>query len=202
MEIKFSALGPYQTNCYVVYDSGSLSGVIIDPGESTEGINRLLKDTNVKVKGILLTHGHVDHSASVNYLISLFPEVKVYVSAIDDNRMKNKDFIFGEAPIEGNVVHIKENDELVFDDLKFRVIETPGHSDGSVCYLIDNILFSGDTIFRGSYGRYDLPGGDGRTLMKSITEKLLNLDGKTIVYPGHGPSTTIEKEKIHYSYNY
>ena len=202
MEIKFSALGPYQTNCYVVYDSGSLSGVIIDPGESTEGINRLLKDTNVKVKGILLTHGHVDHSASVNYLISLFPEVKVYVSAIDDNRMKNKDFIFGEAPIEGNVVYIKENDELVFDDLKFRVIETPGHSDGSVCYLIDNILFSGDTIFRGSYGRYDLPGGDGRTLMKSITEKLLNLDGKTIVYPGHGPSTTIEKEKIHYSYNY
>ncbi|MBU5315113.1 MBL fold metallo-hydrolase [Clostridium bornimense] len=202
MEIKFSALGPYQTNCYVVYDSESLSGVIIDPGESTEGINRLLKDTNVKVKGILLTHGHVDHSASVNYLISLFPEVKVYVSAIDDNRMKNKDFIFGEAPIEGNVVHIKENDELVFDDLKFRVIETPGHSDGSVCYLIDNILFSGDTIFRGSYGRYDLPGGDGRTLMKSITEKLLNLDGKTIVYPGHGPSTTIEKEKIHYSYNY
>ena len=202
MKIKFSALGPYQTNCYVVYDSESLSGVIIDPGESTEGINRLLKDTNVKVKGILLTHGHVDHSASVNYLISLFPEVKVYVSAIDDNRMKNKDFIFGEAPIEGNVVHIKENDELVFDDLKFRVIETPGHSDGSVCYLIDNILFSGDTIFRGSYGRYDLPGGDGRTLMKSITEKLLNLDGKTIVYPGHGPSTTIEKEKIHYSYNY
>ncbi|WP_294342443.1 MBL fold metallo-hydrolase [uncultured Clostridium sp.] len=202
MEIKFSALGPYQTNCYVVYDSESLSGVIIDPGESTEGINRLLKDTNVKVKGILLTHGHVDHSASVNYLISLFPEVKVYVSAIDDNRMKNKDFIFGEAPIEGNVVYIKENDELVFDDLKFRVIETPGHSDGSVCYLIDNILFSGDTIFRGSYGRYDLPGGDGRTLMKSITEKLLNLDGKTIVYPGHGPSTTIEKEKIHYSYNY
>ena len=202
MKIKFSALGPYQTNCYVVYDSESLSGVIIDPGESTEGINRLLKDTNVKVKGILLTHGHVDHSASVNYLISLFPEVKVYVSAIDDNRMKNKDFIFGEAPIEGNVVYIKENDELVFDDLKFRVIETPGHSDGSVCYLIDNILFSGDTIFRGSYGRYDLPGGDGRTLMKSITEKLLNLDGKTIVYPGHGPSTTIEKEKIHYSYNY
>ena len=202
MEIKFSALGPYQTNCYVVYDSESLSGVIIDPGESTEVINRLLKDTNVKVKGILLTHGHVDHSASVNYLISLFPEVKVYVSAIDDNRMKNKDFIFGEAPIEGNVVYIKENDELVFDDLKFRVIETPGHSDGSVCYLIDNILFSGDTIFRGSYGRYDLPGGDGRTLMKSITEKLLNLDGKTIVYPGHGPSTTIEKEKIHYSYNY
>ena len=202
MEIKFSALGPYQTNCYVVYDSESLSGVIIDPGESTEGRNRLLKDTNVKVKGILLTHGHVDHSASVNYLISLFPEVKVYVSAIDDNRMKNKDFIFGEAPIEGNVVYIKENDELVFDDLKFRVIETPGHSDGSVCYLIDNILFSGDTIFRGSYGRYDLPGGDGRTLMKSITEKLLNLDGKTIVYPGHGPSTTIEKEKIHYSYNY
>ena len=202
MEIKFSALGPYQTNCYVAYDSESLSGVIIDPGESTEGINRLLKDTNVKVKGILLTHGHVDHSASVNYLISLFPEVKVYVSAIDDNRMKNKDFIFGEAPIEGNVVYIKENDELVFDDLKFRVIETPGHSDGSVCYLIDNILFSGDTIFRGSYGRYDLPGGDGRTLMKSITEKLLNLDGKTIVYPGHGPSTTIEKEKIHYSYNY
>ena len=115
---------------------------------------------------------------------------------------KEEDFIFGEAPIEGNVVYIKENDELVFDDLKFRVIETPGHSDGSVCYLIDNILFSGDTIFRGSYGRYDLPGGDGRTLMKSITEKLLNLDGKTIVYPGHGPSTTIEKEKIHYSYNY
>ncbi|CDM69161.1 Metallo-beta-lactamase family protein [Clostridium bornimense] len=202
MEIKFSALGAYQTNCYVVYDSESLNGIIIDPGESAEGVNKLLKDTNVKLKGILLTHGHVDHSASVNYLISLFPEVDVYISSIDNKRMENRDFIFGEAPMGDNVVHVKENDELVFDSLKFRVIETPGHSDGSVCYLIDNVLFSGDTIFKGSYGRFDLPGGDGRVLMKSITEKLLKLDGKTLVYPGHGPSTTIEKEKIHYSYNY
>ena len=81
MEIKFSALGSYQTNCYVVYDSESLNGIIIDPGESVDGINRLLKDTNVKLKGIFLTHGHVDHSASVNYLISLFPDLYIIPSA-------------------------------------------------------------------------------------------------------------------------
>lgn len=202
MEIKFSALGVYQTNCYVVYDNDSLNGIIIDPGESEEGVSKLLKDTNVNLKGVFLTHGHVDHSASVNYLIGLFPDIRVYVSSIDNNRMKNGDFIFGEAPIEDNVVHVKENDELVFDNLRIKVIETPGHSDGSVCYLINNVLFSGDTIFRGSYGRFDLPGGNGIILMKSIKEKLLKLDGNTLVYPGHGPSTTIENEKIHYSYNY
>ena len=76
---------------------------------------------------------------------------------------------------------IQVHDELIFDNLKFRVIETPGHSDGSVCYLIDNILFSGDTIFKGSYGRFDLPGGDGRVLMKSITEKLLKLEIKSLI---------------------
>lgn len=176
MEIVRIVVGPLQCNSYLI--SSNNEGIIIDPGDEGRKIVEEVKE--LKIKFILLTHNHPDH-------ISALEEVKEEVKAkcgihyLDDIG-KIIDFKF------------KDGEEFEFGREKIKVIHTPGHTPGGSCFLIKNNLFSGDTLFKLGYGRTDLIGGDESKIFESIN-KLLTLPGKVKVYPGHGPSTTIEEER-------
>lgn len=186
-------------NCYIVFDNNSLEAVIIDPGGELDFIKKIIKKYNLKLKFILLTHAHFDHIGAVSKLKNKY-QLKVLINKNDLLLLKSN-FIqnlfifklnFKKIKVDG---YLENNQEINFGNLKIKVIYTPGHTLGSSCFLIDEILFSGDTLFKNSIGRCDLPFSDCNLLLKSIKEKLLNLNDKIMVFAGHGFKTTIGKEK-------
>lgn len=197
MLIKSVPVGDYQTNCYLIIDEDTNDAVIVDPGDGIRTIEKFIEDNKVNLKGILLTHGHWDHSNGVKFVNSKY-NAKIYVHEEDSKMMKKNISIFGELPNESEIVYIKDNDILKFNNLSFEVLYTPGHTPGGVCYKFEDVVFVGDTLFNRSIGRTDFIGGSFETLMNSIALKLLTLKDSTTVYCGHGPSTTIGYEK---SYN-
>jgi glyoxylase-like metal-dependent hydrolase (beta-lactamase superfamily II) len=152
----------------------------------------------VKPVAILLTHGHFDHVEAVNYLKNKY-NLQVYANIYEKGNLSDasKIYVFGGG--DGQSVNVdkwvEDGDELTFGELKFKVIHTPGHTVGSTCYLIENHLIAGDTLFCESIGRCDLPGGSFETIDRSIKTKLYTLPEDTIVYPGHGSTTDIGHEK-------
>lgn len=186
LQIKTLPLGAYQTNCYLLWNEGSDSCLVIDPGYESEEI--LCHAQGKKVAAILLTHGHFDHVGGVSCLAEK-TGCPVYICPEDLSmppQMTNGPIAYTHTYGEG--------DRLQLADLNVRVLHTPGHTPGSVCLLVENSLFSGDTLFQDSCGRTDLPGGDWATILKSL-HRLKGLDSNYTVYPGHGPSTTLKDEK-------
>lgn len=203
MEILTYKLGYMKTNCYVIVGDGG-KAVAIDIGGDEKFL--LLEEIkrNFKIEAILLTHGHFDHISGVDYFEKR--GAKVYMSE------KEKDFIldrelnlsdtYGE-PVKPFKVFkfVRGGDIISLFGLEFKVLETPGHTTGSVCYHCGESLFSGDTLFKESYGRYDFKTGSLSDLKRSIKD-LYELTERTVVYPGHGDKTTIKDEKIFNPINY
>lgn len=201
MKILTLPVGELGTNCYVVTDKNG-AAAIIDPGDGAASIRRVLEDERIRVGGILLTHAHFDHIGAVNALADRGYAVYCHtldVPALQDSR-RNLSAFFGSptAPIK-NAVPLEDGDTVSFGDLTFTVLHTPGHTVGSVCYQLGDVLFSGDTLFCESIGRTDFPGGDIRAMRASL-ERLATLDGNVRVYPGHGEPTAIAHEQRYNPY--
>lgn len=196
MEIKTLPLGEIQANCYLI--STDKSAVVIDPGFDCDEVTNFLLLNENKERLILLTHAHFDHIGGALGLREK-TNTKIGIGAMDNPSLSdlsvNLSALFGAelSPFSADRL-FNDKDEFTVGDITFKVLHTPGHTIGGVCYLTDGILFSGDTLFQGSIGRTDFPGGDFRTLEKSV-KGLYTLKGDTVVLSGHGYKTTIENEK-------
>ena len=197
MLVKKTVLGVYQENAYVIVDDATRDALIIDPGDEGESLVRYMESLKINLKAILLTHGHVDHVGAVDAVKDAF-SVPVYISEIDMKFIEQRKMAFGKMKRADHF--LKEGDEFIFSGKKVEIIETPGHSRGSLSYYVDGLLFSGDVLFQNSVGRTDLPGGNMEELLYSIKEKLMKLPGETRVFPGHGPETTLAMEKAFNGY--
>ena len=201
MTVHTIPVGDLGTNCYVVTD-GCGAAAVIDPGADADTIRTVLQKERVQRVGILLTHAHFDHIGAVNALTDLGSSVYCHAldcPALQDGRL-NLSAFFGvpTAPIH-NAVAVEEGGEIAVGELTFTVLHTPGHTVGSVCYSLGDVLFAGDTLFCESIGRTDFPGGDVRAMRASL-ERLATLDGNVRVYPGHGEPTAIAHERRHNPY--
>jgi glyoxylase-like metal-dependent hydrolase (beta-lactamase superfamily II) len=198
--IKSLAVGPLTSNCYIVGDEATGEGIIIDPADEAGNILESVAELSLTIKFIVLTHGHCDHIAGLK-------EVKEATGAEiavhgDDAEYHGQQALamalaFGlycPTPPPPDRL-LKNGDSIDISDLHFEVIHTPGHSPGGICLLGNGALFSGDTLFNYGIGRYDLPGGDYAQLMNSLQVSLMALPDETVVYPGHGPRTTIGAER-------
>ncbi len=200
IQIETIVVGPVQTNCMVVYRSGSDNCVVIDPGEEAGRIADRLRQRGLKNQGILLTHGHFDHITGVSELVSLAGG-KVYAYEGERDLMippaLNGSAMMGyELGLEPECL-LRDGEILSLADMDFRVIHTPGHTSGSCCFYMEReqILFSGDTVFLESVGRTDFPTGSSSQLLESLRKKVLTLPEHVKIYPGHGPDTSVSYEK-------
>lgn len=200
MKLWTQPLGPIQTNGYLITNQGE--GIIIDPGMEPEAMLEEIKD--IQVKAILLTHAHFDHIGGLNQVVEQ-TQAPVYIHALEREWLTDPQ-LNGSArwpmvtePIkyEGNIHELEEGQKLQLAGLDIEVLHTPGHSPGSVSFYLkaQDIVIAGDTLFADSVGRTDLPGGEHSQLISSIKTKLFALPDATVVYPGHGPRTTIQSEK-------
>ena len=190
MQIKTFPLGSYQTNCYMVWNDEEDSCVLIDPGFDADFLMDQLETSNKKLAAILLTHGHFDHVGAVNQLADA-AGCPVYICKKDTNPRQ----MLTATPTYYTHTYPAKGDVSVAG-LSFQVLYTPGHTPGSVCLQIEDVLFTGDTLFAGTCGRTDLPGGNYNTLLRSL-DKLADLEGDYRVLPGHGPASTLGYEREH-----
>ena len=198
MIIEAIEAGMYDAICYILVEENTKECGIIDPGGDADRLISQIDGLNAKPKFILLTHGHMDHVGAVEELSEKY-NIPFYISKADEEYMMNKDMMFGNLKKASG--YLKEGDALDLGDEIIHVLETPGHTEGGLSFLLnDDIVFTGDTLFRGSVGRTDFAGGDMGTLIRSIKEKLLPLDDEVTVYPGHGNMSTIGFEKTHNPY--
>ena len=194
--------GPVQTNCYIVkHDENGKEAVLIDPGDDSEHILAVLEKMGAVPTDILLTHGHFDHIMAVNEVKAAFPSCKVSISEAERPMVENADLnssFFSRTYEISPDAWLKDGDVLHLLGREFRVIATPGHTAGSVCYYVpeDGVLFSGDTVFFESYGRTDLPTGRSDQIFESLKNILTALPGETVILPGHGPQTTAAHERM------
>ena len=182
-------LGSYQTNCYIIHEENSKTCCVIDPGYTPDMVLDKVDALGLSVEAILLTHGHFDHVGGVK-AIAQVTGCAVYLCA--EELSLPRQFTAGELFFTDTY---GEGDQLQLAGLTFRVLHTPGHTPGSVCLLAEDHLFAGDTLFRESCGRTDLPGGSWAEILKSL-RRLKTLPGSTHVFSGHGPATTISDEKL------
>lgn len=194
-------VGVLQCNCSIFGDEQSREAIVIDPGADIEKITEILNRHELKVKAIVITHGHIDHVAGASRLRAL-TGAPVYMNERDFEQLDLLPQMaawLGTKTPERTAVDAPANDGTVLElgTAQFHVIETPGHTQGSVSVWIpqENKLVAGDTLFRDSIGRTDLPGGDSRQILSSIKTKLLDLPEEAIVIPGHGSTTTLGREK-------
>ena len=190
MLIKDFQVGELQTNCYIVTDENTLETAIIDPGAEASVILNYVEENKLKPKYVFLTHGHGDHTGAA-VAVSEATGAELYIHAGDVDKGGFAHYLFN--PPE-SVKHYVDGDKFTVGGLEFTVMETPGHSAGSVCLICENALFCGDTLFRDSCGRTDLYGGSMRTLLRSLC-RLHDLPGDYEAYPGHADSTTLERER-------
>lgn len=205
MIIKKLPLGPIEANTYIIFDKNSRDTALVEVSGDAQKIKQELDTLGANLKYILLTHGHFDHVFAVNDLKKLCPQAKVFLNKEDEVLTENiaaQCAHFGIAGIEKPQIddYVDENTGLSLGDIKIKVIHTPGHSKGSVCYLAENDLFSGDTLFFEEIGRCDLFGGSFSQIEKSIREKIFTLDKDIIVHPGHGQDTSIAHEVKYNAY--
>ncbi|MGN0317523.1 MAG: MBL fold metallo-hydrolase [Lachnospira sp.] len=208
--IDSKVLGMVGTNCYLLVNEDTKEAVLIDPADSPERIDEMIKKNNCSLRGILLTHGHFDHIGAVDVVRQKYG-VKVYASCDEEHLLMSMDenlsLHYGlNLTVKADVFH-NDGDIINIAGMDIKAIHTPGHTAGGTCYLIafcdkcngmefdGGLLFSGDTLFCGSVGRTDFPTGSMSKLVRNIKDKLLILPDNTRVYPGHGEGTTIGYEK-------
>lgn len=199
MVIKKFVVGPLENNCFVIADEDSKECFVVDPGDEPDRILDFINDGNLSVKYIVCTHAHFDHIGAVPE-IKMATEAKIVIHTDDlaiyrSSKDHAASWGFDIDPLPDPDVFVSEGDVLRIGDLEFRIIHTPGHSPGGICIYGHGILLTGDTLFAGSVGRTDLPGGDIGKLKASF-RRLVSLSDEIRVLPGHGPETTVEREKV------
>ncbi len=192
MKVKLLRVGPIGTNCYILEDDQTNLAAVIDPGDEPELIQEALEKEGVEVRYLLLTHGHYDHTTAVPALHRVYPQADIYIHQADANGAGSTLF-----PLAGEVDDLKlydEGDVIRLGDHEIQVLHTPGHSPGSVTVKVEDVLFTGDTLFAGSCGRTDLRGGSYEQIMQSL-KRLGELKGDFHVCPGHEATSTLERER-------
>ena len=201
IHVKQIMTGPIQENCYVIYNDKH--ALIVDPGEEAEKIQGVIESLNVTPIAVLITHAHYDHIGALEAIRSHY-NIPVYINPIEQDWLTDPvlnlsgmarhddipDVICQPAEYE-----VTNYETYTLGDMTFKVVPTPGHSPGSVSYIFDDFVITGDALFRGSVGRSDLPMGDGEALLAGIRKELFTLPDNFRAYPGHGPQTTIRREK-------
>lgn len=192
-------VGPLQVNCFVIACPHSLDALVIDPGDDGERILAAVRSAGWRVVRVVNTHGHFDHIGANRSLVEA-TGAELLLHELDLPLLQRAQMhaqVYGlhaePSPMPGRL--LKDGDTIAFGTLSCQVIHIPGHSPGGIALLCGSHLFCGDVLFAGSIGRTDLPGGDHRALVSGIRTRLWNLPGETIVHPGHGPETTIAREK-------
>jgi hydroxyacylglutathione hydrolase len=201
MILKTLTVGPFQENCYLLGDEESGVGAIIDPGDEAARIAMAVEETGLDIGSIIVTHAHIDHVGAVAALteeyacpVLMHEESEPLLNGLPTQAMM-MGLRFGRVPTVDRYV---EDEEIVeVGGLRLRSQYTPGHAPGHLAFYLqgEGLVVSGDALFAGSVGRVDLPGGSMEVLMRSIEERLLTLPDETVVYPGHGPRTTIGNER-------
>ncbi len=201
MKIDRFVIGPVGTNCYIVRNEALKECFVIDPAVCPPELVSHIKKEGLSVKAVLLTHGHFDHIMGLDDFLKEFP-VPVYACEAEKELLESAELnssrgMFGSPYIFSRAEYVSDRQVLHIAGFEIRVIHTPGHTAGGCCYHIpeENVLFSGDTLFRASVGRTDLPTGSMGELVRSVREKLMVLPEETKVYPGHMEETTIGYEK-------
>jgi hydroxyacylglutathione hydrolase len=203
VKIDHLALGSYETNCYILRENQEAKDcLIIDTGLEAEVLIDFLRSQNLAPAAAVFTHGHADHIMGIPLLRKNYPDIKIYIHKLDDKMLSHATSnlsilagkVFRTDPAD---LLIEEPDVIDIAGIKLQVLHTPGHTQGGICLYSkeEQVLFSGDTLFAESVGRTDFPGGSAKQLIESIREKLLPLPAETVVYPGHGPQTTMAHEK-------
>ena len=198
---EFFPVGLLRCNCSIFGDEGSREAIVVDPGDDLDQIQAVLGKHSLKVKAIVITHAHIDHIGGARKLKEL-TGAPVYMNLNDqelyDNLAMQAGWLGIATPEQTEIdAPVRDGDTLALGSAAFHVIHTPGHTQGSLCLWIpaEQKLVAGDTLFRESIGRTDLPGGDSKMILRSIADKLLVLPEETEVIPGHGSITTIAHEK-------
>ncbi len=182
--LKMMAVGPYQANCYILGCKKTMEGAVIDPGDEVPRIVNEVVSAGLQIKYILITHGHSDHVGGTEELRAAI-KAPVWIHRLDAPKLG--------SPPDGTFF---DGEEFDVGTYRIRVIHTPGHSPGGVCFQAPGAVFTGDTLFAGSIGRTDFPGGDYMGLIEGVREKIFPLGDDLRVYPGHGPASTIGREKL------
>lgn len=198
-------VGPLQANCYLLSCPDSGATAIIDPGGDPGKIQKAIEENSLKPCCIINTHAHPDHTAA-NAALKAIYRVPLWIHGDEASMLEQADLVskvtgisFEPSPAPDRL--LRDGDELGVGSLKMRVLHTPGHSPGGICLLLPGegegtpVIFTGDTVFAGSVGRTDLPGGSSQDLLNSIMSKIITLPGGTRILPGHGPETTVEHER-------
>ncbi|MHB8881041.1 MAG: MBL fold metallo-hydrolase [Thermodesulfovibrionales bacterium] len=198
MKIETVVVGPLQVNCYIMYDEETLQAVVVDPGDDLRKILDLLRGKKLDLKTIICTHGHFDHIGAVSGLkaetgaeIVLSQEdLSIYQGGHELAFFMGYPFVQPPDPDR----FVREGDVLTLGNISFRLMQTPGHSPGSICLLSGSTALTGDTVFAGSIGRTDFPGGSLAAMKKSFA-RVIGLPPETLLLPGHGPATTVQDER-------
>jgi len=176
-------VGPYQTNCYILACKDTMEGVVIDPGDEVVRIVKEISRNGIQVRSILITHGHVDHIGGAAELKRI-TRAPVLIHASDAPALR--------FPPDGR---LNEGEQIKVGTYTLSIIHTPGHSPGGVCFIAPGAVFTGDTLFAGSVGRTDFPGGSHENLVAAVRKKIFPLGDDLRIYPGHGPASTIGRER-------
>ncbi len=200
MTIETKVVGPYAENAYVAGFPDTGDGFLVDPGDEAERIAGVIERLGLKIRYILNTHAHVDHVLAVDAMKEL-TGAPFYIHQAEEQVLEGVSgkAVWMEGSFTAPVVdgHMRGGDTFEVGGVTIGVLDTPGHSPGGVSLLVDNVVFTGDALYAGSIGRVDLPGGSMEVLLESIRSRLFTLPDETVVYPGHGPATTITHEKAH-----
>lgn len=200
LRVETIPVGQLATNCYIVSNEKSKLSVVIDPGDEADKIIDLIEARGLEVTHIINTHGHFDHIGA-NGALSEKTGASIYINKEDEDLLRASESdlssLYGEAFLKSEKIkYLSGGQKIEVGKVKMKIISTPGHTRGGISLFAGHQLFVGDALFSGSIGRTDLPGGDFDTLIDSIRSRLLTLPNETIVYPGHGPNTTIGAERI------
>jgi len=202
LQIQTIISAPFEENTYIVWQPPRTDALVIDPGLQPDLILDILRDQGLTVAAILNTHGHADHIAGNGDVKAAYPDAPLMIDAGDEPMLGDADLNLS-APFGMPIISppadalVREGDVLDHAGIRLEVLDVPGHSPGHVVFVFRGqpiLVFGGDVLFRGSIGRYDFPGSNGRLLLEGIRTKLFALPPDTVVYPGHGPTTTIGQE--------
>lgn len=195
MKIKRIPAGVYAANCFILMDEDTKETAVIDPGGDSEDLIKAVNEMDAKVKYILLTHGHTDHTGAAVQLQEEY-NVPIYISEKDYRMMENGEYIYGDVIGKADKF-LNEGDTFKIGSIEIKCIHTPGHTPGGICFIVEDVVFTGDTLFAGSIGRTDLAGGDFDAIISNIKNKLMILPDNITVLPGHGPQSSIGRERVH-----